>query len=510
MKKIFPFLCVLSLLFSVGCDDSTYVEVDGLAPVVTITNATITSEAGRTFVIEGNIKDADGIATIALDCPEICLGKVIDIDKIYADSTVTDYELAYKFTADDEEIVESDVFTIAITVTDLGGRETAASVDVTMDGDFTAPKFVLAPGATVSVLQSAQPSYNLRFTVSDDKNLKSVNVKSESLNIDETVEVEGFEYSYAKPIVLPADLASYEVVLTVTDAADLTTSTTTTLVVSELQNFGRIYLTEGDDPSVLTSDIMGIPMAVLSTGDFQYTARFYNTVENNEIYFIPQKNDLEPICFGTDVNDSTKLGIGGSPADVNPIILAEAGKYYEIVVNTKECTYTAATYTPTDDYLPYGNTYYWWDKPAEGDPYDYTLAMFVNGVEGYGWGQRGEAMSLAQNPDNLYEVFADFEITDYNDTYGSDKSTPNPSLDGHMKFSFSIKRYDGWWNDPTGVSSIKWEAYETLGLDEPEVNVIEKEGGSDASDPGFKVPAHGKYRVVYDSHLHRTRVFPIE
>ncbi|MFI3287534.1 MAG: hypothetical protein R3Y61_03560 [Rikenellaceae bacterium] len=504
MKKFFPFLCVLSLLFSVGCEDNdTYVEVDGQAPVLDI-DATIQSEAGRTFVITGTITDADGIATISLVCPEIYLGKVIDIEDIYADSVVTNYALAYQFTTE-ADLAETDVFTIVVTVADLGGRTTSTNVTVTMDGDFTAPVFSSKPDASVTVLLlDENPSYSLKFTVTDDKGLASVVVASEALNIDQTIELDGeLSYNYDETIELPDELASYEVTLVATDLFNLEVTYEMTIVVSrDLEDYSRIYLTVGDDPSVLTSDIMGIPMAVERTSEFLYTARFYNTEVNNEIYFIPQKSDLAPICIGADTEDGAVLNVASSADGVDPIILEVANTYYEIVVNTQDWTYTTTAYIPEDATLPYGNQYYWYDSDAN-DPYDYTLAVFGNGLEGYSWNQSGGALPLAQNPDNLYEVYADIVIGDYNDTYHTTNG-------GHIKFSYSIMRYDGWWNDPTGVSNIKWENAELNGLTEPEINVLGDDGGGDASDPGFEVPAHGTYRILYDSHLKRTRVYPID
>mgnify|MGYP003216020248 FL=1 len=66
-------------LWTTGCsDDDGYPDVDGQAPSIEMTLEHIQTANGRTFTLEGTIKDADGISTIQLQCADLNLNKTID------------------------------------------------------------------------------------------------------------------------------------------------------------------------------------------------------------------------------------------------------------------------------------------------------------------------------------------------------------------------------------------------------------------------------------------------
>lgn len=93
----------------------------------------------------------------------------------------------------------------------------------------------------------------------------------------------------------------------------------------------------------LNSDVMGVPMLIERTDEFTYRGRYYCAVANQEIYFLPQKTDFSPICFGIDPYDSSK--ITDDPDLAEPFILTEKGVYYEIIFNISEGSYSMSTYT---------------------------------------------------------------------------------------------------------------------------------------------------------------------
>lgn len=67
-------------LWTTGCsDDDGYPDVDGQAPSIEMTLEHIQTANGRTFTLEGTIKDADGISTIQLQCADLNLNKTIDL-----------------------------------------------------------------------------------------------------------------------------------------------------------------------------------------------------------------------------------------------------------------------------------------------------------------------------------------------------------------------------------------------------------------------------------------------
>ena len=351
MKKHFfnaTFWALLSLaLWTTGCsDDDGYSDVDGQIPTMTLVTDHIESGAGHRFTIEGSLADQDGIVSVNLQCADLYLNKTIDLVEIYG-APQTEYELSYSYDLKRDEIGER--FTVKVTVTDAGGREVSQDVLITMDGDFENPTFTIAPGKEVTVLIKDETKFNLNFTVKDDRILDYVLI--------EIPGVEGFEsrrieaggqstLSFTEKIILPNEVKSYDVTLTAVDARGNQTVTNSTISVSEMPDFPKMYLADVATVEELNSDIFGVPMVINHTGEYQYRARYYNKAAGTEIFFLPQKTDFTPICFGLDPEDNTKLT--DDPETAKPIVLDEAGVYYEIDINVKESTYSMRTYSVTE------------------------------------------------------------------------------------------------------------------------------------------------------------------
>lgn len=281
MKKHFfntTFWALLSLaLWTTGCsDDDGYSDVDGQIPTMTLVTDHIESGAGHRFTIEGSLADQDGIVSVNLQCADLYLNKTIDLVEIYG-APQTEYELSYSYDLKRDEIGER--FTVKVTVTDAGGREVSQDVLITMDGDFENPTFTIAPGKEVTVLIKDETKFNLNFTVKDDRILDYVLI--------EIPGVEGFEsrrieaggqstLSFTEKIILPNEVKSYDVTLTAVDARGNQTVTNSTISVSEMPDFPKMYLADVATVEELNSDIFGVPMVINHTGEYQYRARYYN------------------------------------------------------------------------------------------------------------------------------------------------------------------------------------------------------------------------------------------
>ena len=281
MKKHFfnaTFLALLSLaLWTTGCsDDDGYPDVDGQSPTMTLATEHIESGAGHRFTIEGTLADKDGIASVSLQCADLHLNKTIDLIEIYGAPQET-YDLSYYFDISRDEIGER--FTVKVTVTDVGGRSVSQDVLVTMDGDFAAPAFTVAPDAAVTVLIKNETKFNLNFTVTDDRILDYV-----IINIPG---IEGFDnrrldangkssLSFAEKIILPNEVQSYNLTMLAVDAKGNETTATSVISVSEMPDFPKMYLADVKTVAELNSDVFGVPMLINHTGEFQYRARYYN------------------------------------------------------------------------------------------------------------------------------------------------------------------------------------------------------------------------------------------
>lgn len=218
-RNYFSLTAALFILFTGCSNEEEYTDVDALPPTVTLTASNVKTEPGREFHLKGIIEDKDGIKSVNLKNEDLFLDKTIDLT---LDSLITRYELDYKFTTD--KMLVGNEFPIRVTVTDVGNRTVEETVLVTMDGNFNAPAFVLAPDAEVTVLSKETTLLNLRFEVADDKALDYVEVSVPALNYSKRITEftnNGKTLVFADPIALPKAIADYTLTLKAVDKAAL-------------------------------------------------------------------------------------------------------------------------------------------------------------------------------------------------------------------------------------------------------------------------------------------------
>ena len=321
--------------------DDDYPAVDDQAPVIQLTTDHIQTEPGRQFSIEGVVKDADGLKSITLENEGMNLDKTIDFLTYYPDTLLHEYNLSYHYKAG-SEWKDGDQFPVKVTVEDVRGHQTEATVLVTPDGDFTAPTFTQAPSKELTVLLQ-NPKLSLTTAVADNKNLNYIVVSIPDLNVHDSLSISGTSYIYNKVYEMPQKEATYTMTVKVGDKFNNTATTTSTIKVSDLPDFAKMYLADVDDAADLTSDVYGVPMLIEHTGKYQYRALYYNQKAGTGVRFIPQKTDFQPICFGVD--PTTGL-LTSNPNVGQPIKLSKVG-YYEIDFNTVTGEYDVKNYTPT-------------------------------------------------------------------------------------------------------------------------------------------------------------------
>lgn len=480
MKNNFKFTYyILILLFTqfviVSCSDNDdgYSDVDGLPPTVEITASTIKTEPGREFVITGKITDKDGLASIQLVNKDLYLDKVINLKK---DTITYEFNLDYKFVSE-KDFEESDKFDLKVIATDLGGRVTEQVITITMDGDFTAPKFTLNPLSEVTVLIKNDTKFKLNFSVEDDKALDKVAITIPELSYNKdftTFPSSSKKFDYVEQIALPSLEATYNLTITATDKAGLETTVNSTITVSEMPDFPKMYLVDVATVKELANAVIGIPTLIERTAPYTYKARYYSAKSGSEVRFVPQKNDFEPICFGLDPDDSNKLA--DDPGISKPIILADKG-YYEITFNVQTASYTINKYTPTDAYVPIGTPIYL-DGPTS-DQIPLEIGLVGSGLPNVGSFKPAEAIILSQDADNKY-LFS---------------TTLNFTAPSDVEFIIQTKHSWNWWPEPFW----RWDRSE-----DPEANV------SNAGDNGkVSVKKAGKYMFKFDSHLLRSQFYLI-
>ncbi len=506
MKKHFfnamSFLAFFSLaLWTTGCsDDDGFADVDGQNPAMTLVTDHIQSAAGRSFTIEGTLTDTDGIATISLVCPDLYLNKTIDLIEIYGEPQTT-YELSYSYELDRNELGES--FTITVTVTDVGGRQVSQDVLVTMDGDFENPVFTVEPATELTVLIATETGFTLNLSVSDDRALNYVQLDIPGLPGYENMRFEAngqTSLDISQRITFPSEEATYEMTVTAVDMMGNEDVRTSTITVSEMQDFPKMYLADVATVAELNSDVFGVPMVINHPDEYQYRARYYNKAAGTEIFFLPQKTDFAPICFGLDPNDNTKLTY--DPEIAQPIVLEEAGVYYEIDINVMDLTYSMRTYSVDEATSPMGHYTYGtacFDRWENGTEY---IDFFI------GWGNSPQDAGnhlFVQDADNPHLFYYPSEGT-WTLTAGEE-----------MNFMISNYHPDGWWDH------VEWRCDDST---EPEkfgyfskkndVNPNWEgtnqrwEDGTPVGDNWMKpkVNVGGNYRFEFDAHLGRGKIVP--
>lgn len=479
------FVAGLSLL-STACDNNEeWTAVDGAKPELALERTLLASRVGDTFHIRGNVRDADGLAAVKLKCPTLYLDKTIDLLEIYGEPPV-EYELDYKITTDAAEA--ADMFVISVTVVDVLGNETSASVTADMDGDMDAPLFAVAPDDEITVILKEDAALELSFTITDDRGLASVDVAVEALGyVRHVTEFDNpLRFDFAETLALPAVSADYTVEISATDTWDNTSARTCVVHVSDTPDFDRMWLADVSTPEELNSDVMGVPMLVDKVAPFRYEARYYNEKAGTEVYFLPQRTDFKPVCYGLTAPGATS--VTGNPGEASPIVLDTPGVYYIITLDLLKKQIETSTYSVGEalDPVPhaFGST---------------QLDIYEDGSEfgefwfGYTTSGPGDIMRFTQDSANPHLYRLDSPLT--------------LKAGRHSGFIIHNSHPEGWWNYCTWRADNEQDPERACwygNYTNPAWT------GTKGEDYWFKpsIPADGNYMLTFDAHLGHLRIVP--
>ena len=482
-KKCISLLLILLFLLNGCSDDDGYSDVDGLPPTIVMGSSNIKTEPGREITIKAKVEDKDGLRSINLKKAAFNLDKTIDLT---LDSVVYSFDLNYKYKIVKE--LEGDNFQLDVTATDRGGRTTTETLLVTMDGDFTNPVFTVSPDAAITVLLKTETRLNVKFTVEDDKALDLVTIDIPEINYSKEITTftnSGKTLEFNDPITLPSAVATYNLTLKAVDKAGLETSKTSVITVSEMPDFPKMYLADVATVAELNSDVFGVPMRIERTAAYEYKANYYCQKAGTEIFFLPQKSDFTPICFGIDPADNTKLT--DDPDIAEPIVLTQANVYYEITFNVKTAIYKVKTYAIADAIDPVPHKFGSISLDTWGDGGSWLQEFYF----GYMTSNPREVSRFTQDATNPHLYYL-----------------ANPlSLEAGEKMNFVFHNWhsDGWWN------YCSWRVDNS---DEPEIfnyygdyknPAWTKPNGADNwAKPTVKQT--GSYKLYFDAHLGRAKL----
>ena len=527
----------LSLLAVSSCSDDKWEIVDNADPNFAVTSEHVMTDLGRDVHFAGKISDADGIASITLSCPALSINKTIDLIEIYG-APKTEYDLDYSVRMRND--IVGDSFDVDITVTDVAGNTVKKTVLVTLDGDFSAPVFETSPDKEVTVLFKENPTFNLSFSVRDNREIDYVTVDVEGVDgFPVTVQGNGQNrIEFARKLELPTATADYNLTVTAYDKAAQEGEVRSTVVnsvikVSELPDWSVIYLADVATAAELNSDVFGVPMAMDHVGEYKYRVRYYNEKAGTQICFIPQKTDFGPVCFGPDPADPTKLG--DDPESVGRVTLDKAGVYYLINVNTFERTVTLDTYAVSEainpvSHLRYGQNdlWTWSDNWNQDDPW---MQEWYFGPAG---GPGDIKVRMEQDPANP-NIFI---VSDWKLSEGKERFILH-NWHSHGWWNYTTWRVDEGsdpskcvyygilWPDNVKFASNKdyfdWKYSQSMTADEfkfmyPNAGgaFSESRWGSEDYRKNFigdnwidvQIPADGSYRLIFDAHAERIKMIP--
>lgn len=472
------FACGSLALQSCSNNDDGYPTVDGQNPTITLASDLIHAEPGRSFNIQGTIKDADGLKSIRLKNEGMLLDKTINLLEIYGDSLLHEYKLNYAYTPASDWNDNSN-FPLEVTVEDVVGHSTTTTINIKGDGDFTLPKFTNAPDAKL-YLPLSEPFLMVNATASDNKALQSIVVDIPGIKVLDSVLIKGTDYEYTEEYEFPKEENEYEMTIRLYDAAGNMTSNKTFIKVSDVIDFEKLYLSDVTSVADLTSDVYGVPMLIDHVGEFQYQAHYYNQKAGTPIRFIPQKTSFTPICFGVDESTNT---ITKDASKAQPIILDKVG-YYEINFNVMTGEYTVNDWTPTTQKMTLnGTTTVDFNDGSGEQPAQICLAGagLPDGFGNWTTNQNADAFILNQDENNPYRLYREMDLKE-----GTE-----------IEFTISQTHWWGWWPEPF---------WRFDGSDENEANKLN--GGDNMKKT--KVPATGKYLFEFDYALLRSRIIRVK
>lgn len=494
MKKNLYFLmicCFLSMM-ATGCSDDDSAITPGALPVITLDTENIISETGSEFSILGTLTDKEGLSSVTLKCPPLLLNQTIDLVKLYG-SPQKEYRLDFPYSTRADEM-DTD-FTIVVIANDMEGQSVSAEVKLHLDiVDIIKPTIEFTSDVESTIDADAQ--YTFGFSVKDEIAIDYIDINIPGIMENKHIDVGGkANYGFSETISFPNETKDYSVTVTAVDMSGNSATENCTLKVKEIyvEDYQKMYLADVKTKEELTSDVFGVPMLIERTGKYQYKAKYYCSKANTEIYFLPQKNDFEPHCYGVDPDDASLLIDGAAIA--KPIVLEQSGVYYEITLDIKARTYSLSTYTV--------------DKAIDPVPHEYDSVNLDHWNDGGSWLREFWFGYMTSSPQNV-EKFTQ----DTNNPHLYYLEQPLSLEEGQeMNFIFHNYHADGWWNYCSWRvdNATEPEIFEYYYSEQDKTHynpqwAIKKDVPDIWARP--TVQKAGNYKLIFDAHLGRAKLIP--
>ncbi|MFV8324787.1 hypothetical protein [Flavobacterium sp. ZS1P14] len=382
-------LLFLLVLFSafIGCENNEPTFPASGDPSVGVETNEIYGGPDRKFEIKASLNDDLGLKSVQIRIPELQLDKVIEFA---TDPLIKEYDLNYKFLVPEGKLT-TDKFEVELLVTDVSGNVATKKINLRLDGDFEAPKLTnLKPAEGSVVFKTNDTKVTVSFKAEDITGIDNLTVSCAALGISDVVTVGDAKlYEYSKTFSIPADLKSYDILITAKDNFLKQNQATTKLNFTVADGLTSMYLVDLPINSNLSSDAFGVPMRFHSKAGNVFTFKYYADSDNKGIYFLGQETSFEPHCFGLSSGGSL-----GNSITTHAIILPTKG-YYKIAVNPIDLTYSVTPYVPTQAPINLSTT---------------PITICGNGMENGGWDPNSTLLSLSADPSNPYRLSREIKL----------------------------------------------------------------------------------------------------
>ena len=377
---------------------------------------------GDTVLVQGQVSNYIGMERIDITCDSWGINHVYELK----DEKVFNYNYRLAVPADATFDAE-----LKITVTDTEGTQQKKTIAMVYLPDTSAPTALNDMPWQVSVdfdPVTGHGTYPMALSLTDDRGLKSVNVKSESLSLDETIEVNGRAATINRQIEV-GQVGTFPITVTISDLSDNQRVYEQQLVVmlaedeDPISDYPIVWLVNASEDAQAYLDGYYAPLARQNA--YQYQGSFYADKDGYQVYIVPTKT-MDADIFGASPYVASKLM--NKAGYVVPLTIDKAG-YYGIWIDIQAHSWSV-----------------WSLDLSASQPYTGSLSFAGSGFADWGmdaWGNMTDEMALngyrytyqvKQNGDQSTHYYYAARVSDW----------------GWVMRYWSDASGCGWWADDAG------------------------------------------------------------
>lgn len=344
---------------------------------------------GDTVLISGQVSNYIGLDRLVISCDAWGINKVYSLDGEHTKVFNFNYSMVVPDDATFDQVLK-------ITVVDTEGSENKKSIAMTYLPGTEQPVSLTDIPSQIGVeydTDALKGIYNLKFELSDSRQLKAARIEIPGIAYDKTLELKGRSATINERIEFPT-AGNYPMTLTVTNENLNSKKYLSEIVVmpkeeeNEIQDYPQMYMVcATENPA---DYMLGYYRFMYREAEMEYSCkRFYAPTDNYTVYFVPEKNMNCPDRFGVSPYVSSKLM--NNKDYVVPVTIEKKG-YYGIWLKLADHSFTiwpesvdgSTIYTGEWRITGSGFSSFWdWNfsepmQPVDGNNYRRSIDVEIN------------------------------------------------------------------------------------------------------------------------------------